>query len=155
MTLEGPTLKPAVRPSLYQKRQAKKVSSLEKSAASRESSAEANTRDDASQGKVPCLAHEVKTINSFSHAILVAGLPESDFSVASGNGTIQRNAASGELSSSRGAAIEAQQLAWRWINQEHCPGQMRQTCKRPKRHHATDPSRRSISVGQQTPRGTD
>jgi hypothetical protein len=81
-TLEGPTSKPAVIRNLYRNRQAKIPSSLDKSAASGDSSAEENTRDDAAHAKVPCLAHQRKTINSFSHARLVAGPPEHFFSVA-------------------------------------------------------------------------
>jgi hypothetical protein len=57
-TLEGPTSKPAVRPSLCQNRQAKKASSLEKSVATGDS-AETKSRDNASQGKLPCLAHQL------------------------------------------------------------------------------------------------
>jgi hypothetical protein len=77
-TLEGPV----VIPSLYRNRKAKMLSSLEKPAASGDSSAEENTRDDDAHAKVPCLAHQRKTINSFSHARLVAGPPENFFSVA-------------------------------------------------------------------------
>jgi hypothetical protein len=81
--LDGSSSKPAAKPSLYHDRhQAAKSLSPEKSAASGDSSAEENTRDDASRAKLPCLAHQRKTIHSFSHARMIAGPPENAFSVA-------------------------------------------------------------------------
>jgi hypothetical protein len=73
------------------------VESLEKSAVTAGDSAEANTRDDASQAKLPCLAHQRKTINSFSHARLVAGPPENNFSVAAKKLARSRQVAESQL----------------------------------------------------------
>jgi hypothetical protein len=63
--LVGSPSKPAAKRSLYPDRH----------------QAEANSRDDASQAKLPCLAQQRKTINSFSHARLAAVPPE-NFSAA-------------------------------------------------------------------------
>jgi hypothetical protein len=73
------------------------VESLEKSAVTAGDSAEANSRDDASQAKLPCLAHQRKTINSFSHARWVAGPPENNFSVAAKKPASSRQGAESPL----------------------------------------------------------
>jgi hypothetical protein len=81
-------------------------------------------------------ARERTVESTFSHAHLASGPPENR------NGAIQQNAALYEPSStSRAAATEAQQLGWKCVNQEQCPGHSRQTGKRPTRYDATDASR--------------
>ena len=61
-------------------------------------SAESNTPKDASQAKLPLLAHQQKTINPFSHAaLLVAGLPENDFLDAAKKPANSRQGAESQL----------------------------------------------------------
>jgi hypothetical protein len=82
----------AAKPSLYSDRQAAKSLSPAESASAGDS-VESNTRKDALQAKLPWPAHQQKSINSFSNALLVAAPPENDFIVAtkkpanSGQGT--------------------------------------------------------------------
>jgi hypothetical protein len=71
----------AAKPSLYSKRQAAKSLSPDKSAPAGDSE-ESNTRKDSIQTKPPWLAHQQKSIASFSHVLLVAGPPEDSSLVA-------------------------------------------------------------------------
>jgi hypothetical protein len=115
--LEGPTSKPAAKPRLYRdKQKATKSPPLEKSAASGDS-VDSDTRDDAPQAKVPYLAHQQKTINSFSHALFIAGSPENKSLVAAkkpanagqGAESQQETALSNEMLPTNPAAAEPMQ----------------------------------------------
>ena len=68
-------------PTSQADRQATKSLSLYRSAPASDS-VESNTRKDALQAKVPWLAHQLKSGNSFSHGLLDAGSPENGFFVA-------------------------------------------------------------------------
>lgn len=58
---------------------------------------ESNTRDVAPHAIVPWPAHQQKIINSFSHALLVAGPPENDFLVAAKKPANSRQRAESQL----------------------------------------------------------
>jgi transposase-like protein len=81
--LDGSASKPAAKPSL--------------SAVTAGDSAEANNRDVASLAKLPCLAHQRKTVNSFFRTRLVASPPENNFSVATKKPANSRQGAESQL----------------------------------------------------------
>jgi hypothetical protein len=66
-----------VKSSFYSERQAAKSLPADKSAPAGDN-AETNTRKDALQGEVPRPAHQQISINSFSHALLIAGALDND-----------------------------------------------------------------------------